>query len=142
MMKEISIINGPNLNLLGSKNKHLYGDFTLTELNKKIEAFAKEHNTRVHTHQFNAEGQVIDAIHDASDMTGIVINPAAYTHYSYGIRSAIEAVSTPVVEVHLSNIHQGEPFRKISVIAPACVGQINGLGWHGYILAIKYLVEK
>ena len=141
-MKEISIINGPNLNLLGSTRKHLYGNVTLTQLNEKIEAFAKEHNTLVHTHQFNAEGQIIDAVHNASAMNGIVINPAAYTHYSYGIRAAIEAISTPVVEVHISNIHQGESFRKISVIAPACVGQISGLGWQGYLLAIRHRLEK
>lgn len=141
-MKEISVIHGPNLNLLGSKERASYGNFTLAELNEKILTYAEQNGIFLKIGQFNVEGRIVEAIHDASDMDGVVINPAAYTHYSYSIRSAVESVPAPAIEVHISNIHHGNPFRKNSVIAPACVGQICGLGWQGYLLAIKYLLTK
>lgn len=140
-MKKIVVIHGPNLNRLGSKDPKLYGKITLPEINQKIEAFAVEKRIDIKIMQFNTEGEIIEAIHAAEAADGIVINPAAFTHYAYAIRSALESVPTPAVEVHISNIHQGDAFRKTSVTAPACKGQISGLGWRGYILAITYHLE-
>lgn len=140
-MRNILVIHGPNLNLLGKRKPEVYGNLTLNDINKKIEAFSKENNIAVNIIQSNNEGDIINAIHNAVDTYGIVMNPGGYTHTSVAIRDAIEAVGVPVIEVHISNIYAREEFRQKSVIAPVCKGQITGLGWFGYILAIEYLIE-
>jgi len=140
-MRKILVIHGPNLNLLGKRKPEIYGTLTLNDINRKIEAFSKENNIAVNIIQSNSEGDIINAIHNAVDTYGIVMNPGGYTHTSVAIRDAIEAVGVPVIEVHISNIYAREEFRQKSVIAPVCIGQITGLGWLGYILAIEYLMK-
>lgn len=138
--KRILVIHGPNLNLLGEREPHIYGALTLEELNHKLREFAAEHGLELKIFQSNHEGAIIDRLHQERHWAdGIVINPGAYTHYSYAIRDAIAAVGKPTVEVHLSDIHRREPFRKISVIKDVCVAQICGLGWQSYIEGLKVL---
>ena len=137
----IWIINGPNLNLLGIREPDIYGTETLDDINERLK---DQLSDRGHTYAFfqsNSERQLIDKIQEAykKNVDGIVINPAAYTHYSYAIHDALKAVSIPTVEVHLSAIHSREAFRKDSVIAPACIGQISGFGSNGYLLGIQAL---
>ena len=137
----VLIINGPNLNLLGERKPEVYGNRTLAEINQYIEHYFK--NTKIDFMQSNHEGEIIDAIQKANQKyEGIVINAGAFTHYSYAIRDAIEAVSIPVVEVHLSRIAGREEFRKTSVIAPVCLGSISGFGRYSYVLAVRALVHK
>ncbi|GGE46612.1 3-dehydroquinate dehydratase [Pullulanibacillus camelliae] len=139
-MRHYLIINGPNLNQLGKREPDVYGKETLDDLVAFIEEFAKQQSFAVTCKQSNYEGEIIGWIHEASsDYDGIVINPAAFTHYSYAIRDALAGQSLPVIEVHLSNIHKREPFRHQSVTAPVVIGQIVGLGFHGYQLALTYL---
>jgi 3-dehydroquinate dehydratase-2 len=141
-MRKILVIHGPNLNLLGKRKPKTYGNLTFEEINKKIEDFARVNNIEVEIIQSNQEGDLIDAIHNAKDICGIVINPAGYTHYSVAIRDTIEAIKMPAIEVHVSNIYAREEFRQKSVIAPVCTGQITGLGYMGYLLAIEYLMKS
>ena len=115
-MQKILVIHGPNLNLLGKRKTDIYGKFSLSAINKSIEDFAENKKINVKIVQFNNEGDIINAIHNANGYSGIIINPGAYTHYSLAIRDAIEGVDTPVVEVHLSNIYGRETFRSKSVI--------------------------
>lgn len=140
-MRKLLIIHGPNLNMLGKRDPEIYGNLSLEEVNRKIEDFSRKHNIKVNIKQSNKEGEIIDAIHSAIDYDGIVINPGGYTHTSVAIRDAIEAVGIPAIEVHISNIFARESWRKESLIAPVCHGQIVGLGWGGYILAIEYLTK-
>lgn len=136
--KKILIIHGPNLNLLGIREKEVYGEMTLDQLNYEIKRFAKEEGVDVDILQSNHEGELVEAIHKARDrFDAIVINPAAYTHTSVAIRDAIVAVDIPTIEVHISNIHRREPFRRHSFIADVAVGQISGLGADSYLLGIK-----
>lgn len=138
MKRKILVINGPNLNLLGTREKDVYGAVTLDEIVSMIKAEAATLDLDVEFIQSNHEGIIIDNIHGAkSRYDVIIINPGAYTHYSIAIRDAIKAVEIPAVEVHLSNIHAREEFRNKSVIAPVCVGQISGFGANSYIMAIK-----
>ncbi len=140
---KLMVINGPNLNMLGTREPGVYGEKTYGDLEQYIEAYAEEKGCEAVVLQSNGEGELIDFIHHAfGNYDGIVINPGAYTHYSYAILDALKAVGLPAVEVHISNIHQREEFRHKSVTAPACIGQICGLGFRGYTLAIDYLLEE
>ena len=139
-MLRIGIINGPNLNMLGKRDQKIYGNLTLEEMNHKIESFAKKENIELTIKQSNFEGEIIEFIQqNFSKLNGLIINPAAYTHYSYAIADALRDCPIPVVEVHLSNIFSREDFRGKSVTAPACKGQIAGFGYQSYILAIHAL---
>ncbi len=140
-MKNVLIINGPNLNLLGEREPGIYGDDTLESLNQEVlNASRKLGFDDCEFFQSNHEGEIIDQIHSARiDKCGIIINAGAYTHYSYAIRDAISAVNIPVIEVHISNIYGREEFRHKSVIAPVCAGHLSGFGSLGYILALQGL---
>ena len=141
-MLKIGIINGPNLNMLGKRDQKIYGNLTLEEINHKIESFAKKENIELTIKQSNFEGEIIEFIQqNSSKLNGLIINPAAYTHYSYAIADALRDCSIPVVEVHLSNIFSREDFRGKSVTASACIGQIAGFGYQSYILAIFALKD-
>ena len=143
MSMKISVLNGPNLQLLGSRKVEIYGHVTLETIEKRLREVARELNVEMSFMQSNHEGVLVDAIAaaKADGCDGIVINPAAYTHYSVAIRDAIEAVRLPAIEVHLSNIHAREGFRHDSVTAPVCIGQIAGLGADGYEWAFRALVN-
>lgn len=138
---KFNIIHGPNLNFLGIREPDIYGRQTLDEINQMIEAFARDRGHEVSFFQSNSEGALINhiqAVHiDQSD--GIVINPAAYTHYSYALHDALKSTSIPAIEVHLSAIHSREDFRKNSVTAAACVGQISGFGAKSYLMGMMAL---
>ena len=141
-MLKIGIINGPNLNMLGKRDQKIYGNITLEEINRKIKSFAKKEDIELTIKQSNFEGEIIEFIQqNSSQVDGLIINPAAYTHYSYAIADALRDCSIPVVEVHLSNIFSREDFRGKSVTAPACIGQIAGFGCQSYILAIHALQD-
>ena len=140
---KIMVVNGPNINLLGVREPEVYGTKTYSDLENYIEDYCEEKDIEVVVLQSNHEGEIIDFIHHAlGNYDGIVINPGAFTHYSYAIHDALSSVMIPSVEVHISNIHIREEFRKTSVTAPACVGQITGLGFKGYLLAIDYLADE
>ena len=138
---KIMVINGPNLNMLGIREKGIYGARSYEEICNFVKEEAEKRGHQVEIFQSNIEGEIINFIQKAyfEKYEGIVINPGAFTHYSYAIHDAIKGVDIPTIEVHLSNVHKREEFRKISVTAPACVGQIAGFGEVGYILAINAL---
>ena len=139
---KIFVINGPNLNRLGKREVNIYGDLSLGEINKKITEHFKN-QAEICFFQSNDEGEIISVIGEADEKyDAIVINPAAYSHYSVAILDALKGISIPSVEVHLSNIYKREDFRKISVTANAAIGVISGLGWKGYILAIEFLLNE
>lgn len=136
----IMIINGPNLNMLGIREKDIYGKNTYKDLIEMIRTYADQHGIEVDFFQSNHEGALVDCIQGCYQKAeGIVINPAAYTHTSIALLDAIKAVSIPAVEVHISNIFEREEFRHISYVAQACVKSIYGHGFDGYIEAIQYL---
>jgi len=140
---KIMVLNGPNLNMLGIREPEQYGDRSYSDLENYLEKYFEEKNVEGVVLQSNSEGELIDFIHHAyGTYDGIVINPGAYTHYSYAVFDALKSVSLPAVEVHLSNIHCREEFRRCSVIAPACLGQISGLGFAGYRYAVDYLIKN
>jgi 3-dehydroquinate dehydratase-2 len=140
-MTNITVINGPNLNLLGTREPHHYGTKTLDAINGELsDHFAGKAELRFF--QSNHEGAIIDAIHESAHAQGIIINAGAYTHTSYAIRDALAAVILPVIEVHLSNVHARESFRRHSVISEVCTGVIAGLGAFGYRAAIEALLLK
>ncbi|UCE05487.1 MAG: type II 3-dehydroquinate dehydratase [bacterium] len=140
-MINILIIHGPNLNLLGEREPEVYGSTTLDELNQILLQKAQEWQVELKFFQSNTDGKIIDFIHENRHWTtGILINPGALTHYSYSLRDAIAAVSKPTVEVHLSDIHKREPFRRISVIREICINQIVGLGIQSYFKGMEKLV--
>ena len=134
----ILVINGPNINMLGIREKNIYGNNDYNSLVEKIKKEASELDCQVDFFQSNIEGEIITSIQKAFGVyDGIIINPAAYTHYSIGILDALKSVNIPAIEVHMSNIHQREDFRKKSVTAEGCLGQISGLGFEGYTLALR-----
>ncbi|MCI8526210.1 MAG: type II 3-dehydroquinate dehydratase [Oscillospiraceae bacterium] len=136
------IINGPNLNLLGSREPDIYGQTGYEALCQSLRETAASLDSEAECFQSNHEGAIIDAIHGAPGrFDAIILNPGAFTHYSYAILDALKAVDVPCVEVHISNVHQREEFRHRSVTAPACVGQICGLGTYGYTAAMRYFRE-
>ena len=138
-MKKVLIIHGPNLNLLGKREEAVYGKMSLEEIDKSLKIKAKELNLGLESFQSNHEGEIVQKIQDAkeSGFSGIVINPAAYTHTSVATRDAISAIDIPVVEVHLSNIYAREEFRHTSLISPVAAGQIVGFGSKSYILGLE-----
>lgn len=142
-MTKILVLNGPNLQLLGTRKREVYGSTTLEEIRQNLNNVASALGVELDFYQSNHEGDLVDRIGSAKKegVDGIVINPAAYTHTSIAIRDAIEGVSIPAVEIHLSNIHAREEFRQKSMTAPVCIGQIAGLGPDGYEWALRALVR-
>ena len=141
-MNKILVINGPNLNRLGVREPAVYGTDNLQNLEEKLQRAGRDHGVEVECVQSNHEGVIIDWIHEAGEkFDGIMINPGAFTHYSYAIRDAIASISVPVIEVHISNVHKREEFRHHSVTAPVTHGQIVGLGLYGYELALQALLQ-
>jgi 3-dehydroquinate dehydratase-2 len=139
---KILVINGPNINMLGIREKNIYGDLSYLKLIDMIEKKSTELQIEIECFQNNIEGEIINKIQSAyAKYDGIIINPAAYTHYSIAILDAIKSVSIPTIEVHLSNIHSREEFRHRSVTASACIGQISGFGSYGYLMALDYFKE-
>ncbi|QQE72911.1 type II 3-dehydroquinate dehydratase [Brevibacillus composti] len=142
-MLSILLLNGPNLNLLGKREPEVYGRETLQDVVKRLEKVMQEWDGHLEHCQSNHEGDLIDAIHRAKGVhNGIIINPGAFTHYSYAIRDALAAVEIPTIEVHISNVHKREEFRHTSVIAPVVIGQIVGLGIDGYEWALRSLAAR
>ncbi|AQU79197.1 MULTISPECIES: type II 3-dehydroquinate dehydratase [Planococcus] len=140
----VLILNGPNLNRLGKREKEAYGTFTLEELEQELVEFSNQHHIELICRQSNHEGELIDWIHGAGDdaLSGIVLNAGAYTHTSIAIRDAIAAIKVPVIEVHISNVHKREEFRHHSYISPVTFGQIVGFGQDVYKLALQALILK
>jgi 3-dehydroquinate dehydratase-2 len=140
---KILVINGPNLNMLGKRNKSVYGDKTLTTINNMLEKEGESLGVNIVTFQSNCEGELIDYIQkNFADADGIIINPGALTHYGLSLRDALSDTGLPVIEVHLSNIYAREEWRAKSVISSITKGQIAGLGWRGYISALRILVGE
>ena len=139
-IKKILVINGPNINMLGIREPGVYGKGSYADLCAYLEKKAKALKVKVTIKQSNCEGELVGFIQEAyGKYDGIVINPAAYTHYSIALLDALKSVNLPAIEVHISNVHKREEFRHVSVTAAGCTGQIVGLGFTGYALAMEYL---
>lgn len=141
---KLLVLNGPNINFLGIREKGIYGTQDYEYLVKMLTEKAEAEGHELEVFQSNYEGGLIDKIQEAyySGVEGIIINPGAFTHYSYAVRDALASIQIPIVEVHISNVHKREEFRHVSVTAPVCTGQIVGLGLKGYALAMDFLVEN
>ncbi len=141
-MTRILVLHGPNLNLTGVREPEVYGTTTLAEIDRQLADVADKAGAEARTYQSNHEGVLIDVLHEARNWAdGAVFNPGAYTHYSYALRDAVAAVSYPVIEVHMSLPAAREPFRRRSVIAPVCAGQVAGFGVGSYVLALEGLLR-
>ena len=139
----ILVIQGPNLNNLGKRDPSIYGSTTLETIHRQLTEIATEHGLTINCLQSNHEGELIDHIQDnITSNSAIIINPGAFTHYSYALRDALEDAQVPIIEVHLSHIHSRESWRQQSVIADVCLGQISGLGPYGYLAALQYLIDN
>ena len=142
-MKPILVFHGPNLNMLGVREPSIYGTTTLAEMNAGLEQRAAQAGVPIVCRQSNYEGQLIDWIQaEGPDARGVIINPGALTHYSLSLRDALAMLRVPIIEVHLSNVYKRETFRHHSVVAPVVQGQIAGLGPHGYLLALEWLLSN
>ncbi len=142
MARQLFLLHGPNLNLLGTRQPEVYGKITLDQIDKWVIAHAKQYQAEVGTRQSNHEGELIDMLQVARNWAdGVIFNPGAYTHTSVALHDAISSINLPVIEIHLSNVHAREPFRHKSLIAPVCLGQIVGFGWRGYLLAVDALLD-
>lgn len=142
-MQTIAALHGPNLNMLGKREPAIYGSMTLAEIDAALQARASEAGLRLVSIQSNHEGALVDFLQgEGWAAAGVIINPGALTHYGLSLRDALAALSAPIVEVHLSNVYKREPFRHTSVVAPVVTGQIAGLGWRGYLLALDYLIGR
>jgi 3-dehydroquinate dehydratase-2 len=140
---KILIINGPNLNMLGKRDKATYGRKTLAEIDSLLKKQGEKLDVEITSFQSNSEGALVDFIQQqSSSADGIIINPGALTHYGFSLRDALADSGLPIIEVHLSNIYAREEWRVESVIAPIAKGQISGLGWQGYIVALQTLVAE
>lgn len=139
---KILVINGVNLDMLGTREPQIYGGKTLQAINSSLAEEAKKSGVEIEFKQSNIEGEIVDFIHSGKDFDGIILNAGAYTHYSIAIRDAISAIKTPCVEVHLSNVHKREEFRHTSVISAVCLGVIAGFGENSYKLALQALVDN
>ena len=142
MSRRLLVLNGPNLNLLGTRETDVYGSQTLDDILDSIRTAAAERDVEIYAVQRNGEGELIDALHEARTRAdGVIFNPGAYTHYSIAIRDAIASIDIPVVETHLSNVHAREEFRHRSVVGAVCLGVVAGFGSNSYLLALDALVR-
>ena len=143
MTKNILVLHGPNLNLLGTRQPEVYGKMTLDDINAVVRRHLVPYEVELRIQQSNHEGELVGWLHEAREWAdGVVFNPGAYTHTSIALRDAITAIELPVIEVHLSNVHGREPFRHRSLLAGVCMGQIAGFGWHSYVLALDALLRE
>jgi 3-dehydroquinate dehydratase II len=142
MTWQILVLNGPNLNMLGTREPEVYGSDTLADIIGDLRRFASERDTEIRDAQSNSEGALVDALHDAKGWAdGVVFNPGAYTHTSVALRDAIASIDLPVVETHLSNVHSREEFRHTSMISAVCLGVVGGFGRNSYVLALDGLIR-
>lgn len=141
-MRKVLLMNGPNLNMLGVRDPAIYGSDTLASIEQMMVDYGHQYGVEVECFQSNHEGALIDKLHEAHGaFDGIVYNPGAHTHYSYALHDAVECIDVPVVEIHISDISQREEFRRTSVIAPACIAQVKGMGKDGYLRALDILIK-
>lgn len=142
-MRKVLLMNGPNLNMLGVRDPAIYGSDTLASIEQMVVDYGRDRGVEVECFQSNHEGALIDKLHEAhGKFDGIVYNPGAHTHYSYALHDAVECIDVPVVEIHISDISKREEFRRTSVIAPACIAQVKGMGKDGYLRALDILMER
>ncbi|MBN9542452.1 MAG: type II 3-dehydroquinate dehydratase [Alphaproteobacteria bacterium] len=140
-MQKVMIINGPNLNLLGQRDPEIYGYDTLFDIEEQCKDFADKNNMAIDFRQSNSEGEIIDWIHEARNFNAVIINAAAYSHTSIAIMDALEILTIPVIEVHMSNIYKRESFRYNSYVSKVASGVISGFGAYGYIMALNSALE-